>query len=314
MANDARVIQRLTNLTFALLGSNKPRDIEWIRTHVDGYEDKTDTAMARILKRDVQSLRRAGVPARSENGLVWVNKDSYELPPISFTEEEAYVLGLAGDLGTSGSLGAFARSGWTKIAAGGATRAFDDAPISALDNDISRLDTDVVAAVTACVRSRTRMRFTYQPSPTAPPQTRTMDPWGLIALNNRAYVVGYDVEREAERSFRAVRVSEVRKVRDVPAADFHLPDRPVQQIVEDSLRGPTVKEAVVRVDPGTAGELVAKATDLGDNRFRLVDVERDWLVRTTASFAPHAMVESPGDVREDVVKLLSATQEAQNER
>ena len=115
MANDARVIQRLTNLTFALLGSNKPRDIEWIRTHVDGYEDKTDTAMARILKRDVQSLRRAGVPARSENGLVWVNKDSYELPPISFTEEEAYVLGLAGDLGTSGSLGAFARSGLSLI-------------------------------------------------------------------------------------------------------------------------------------------------------------------------------------------------------
>ena len=111
-----------------------------------------------------------------------------------------------------------------------------------------------------------------------------------------------------------MRVSDVRKVRDVPAGDFHLPDRPVQQIVEDSLRGPTVEEAVVRVDPGTAGELVAKATDLGDHRFRLVDVERDWLVRTAASFAPHAVVELPGDVREDVVKLLSATQEAQNER
>lgn len=305
MANDTRVIQRLTNLTFALLGSSKPRDVDWIRKNVDGYDGKTDTAMARILKRDVQSLRRAGVPARNENGLVWVNKDAYELPPISFTDEEAFVLGLAGDLGTSGSLGAFARSGWTKIAAGGATRTFDEAPIAALDNDISRLNPDTVTAVTACVRGKTRMRFTYTPSPTAQPQTRTMDPWGIVALNNRAYVVGYDIERDAERSFRAIRVTDVRKVK---AADFHEPDRPLQTVVEDSLRGPTAT-AVITVDDGHAGELTAKAQACGDGVFRLTDVERDWLVRTTASFAPHAIVVEPDDVRADVIALLEASRE-----
>lgn len=303
MAEQTGVVERLTNLTFALLGSSKPREYEWVRTHVDGYRDRTNIALSRILSRDVRSLRRAGVPARMENGLIWVDKDVYELPPISFTDEEAFVLGLAGDLGTAGSLGAFARSGWTKIAAGGATRTFDAPPIAALDNDISRLDAETVTAVTACVRSNTRMAFTYRPSPTAEPQTRTMDPWGIIALNNRAYVVGYDIERAAERSFRAVRVSNVRKVK---AHDFHHPDRPLQQVVEDSLRGPVV-DAVVTVDPGTAHELVAAGTVRDDGiTVTLSAVERDWLVRTAASFAPHAVVQEPADVREDVTALLRA--------
>jgi len=302
VAEQTGVVERLTNLTFALLGSSTPRDYEWVRGHVEGYKDRTDVALNRMLSRDVRSLRRAGVPARVENGLIWVDKDVYELPPISFSDDEAFVLGLAGDLGTSGSLGAFARSGWTKIAAGGATRTFDAPPIAALDNDISRLDADTVTGVAACVRSNTRMRFTYRSSPTAQPQTRTMDPWGIVALNNRAYVVGYDVDRDAERSFRAVRISDISKVQ---AKDFHHPDRPLQQVVEDSLRGPVV-DAVVTVDSGTAHELVAAGTELDHGRVRLDAVERDWLVRTAASFAPHVVVEEPEDVRDDVIAILRA--------
>lgn len=298
MANAA--IQRLTNLTFALLGSSAPREYEWVRAHVEGYENRTDAAFSRLLARDVVSLKRAGVPARAENGLVWVNKDAYELPPISFTDEEAFVLGLAGDLGTHSSLGAFARSGWTKIAAAGATRTFDAPPIVALDNDISRLDPDIVAAVTACVRAKIRIRFDYRPSRTAPTHTRTMDPWGIVALNNRAYVVGYDVEREAPRSFRAVRVSNVRKVQ---ASTFHEADEPLQQVVEKSLRGP-VTDAKVRIDPDTCGELAAAGESNGDGTYSFTAVERDWLVRTAVSYAPHAVVEEPADVRADVIALL----------
>lgn len=297
------VIARLTNLTFALLGSDRPRDYDWISTKVEGYGGKTDTALKRMVARDIVSLKRAGVPARAENGLVWVDKDAYELPPIAFTEEEAFVLGLAGDLGTAGSLGAFARSGWTKIAAGGATRTFDAPPIAALDNDISRLDASVVQAVTACTRSKTRMKFAYRSSPMSPKQDRLMDPWGIVAVNNRAYVAGYDVERDAPRSFRAVRVSEIRKVH---ATDFHTTDTPLQQVVEDSLRGP-VTDAVVDVDPNTCHELVAHAVSARGNRHEFVAVERDWLVRTAASFAPHAVVVDPVDVRADVVDLLEAS-------
>ncbi|MEX3504018.1 helix-turn-helix transcriptional regulator [Corynebacterium sp. LK2510] len=298
---DGNAIERLTNLTFALLGSERPRDYEWVYAHVSGYAPRATEAFQRQLNRDIQTIRRAGVPARMENGLVWVNKDAYELPPIEFTDEEATVLGLAGDLGRTGSLGAFARSGWAKLAASGATRTFDGPTLDSVDNDVLRLDAETVKDVTACVRAKSCMSFDYQPAPTAAPQRRTMAPWGIVALNNRAYVVGYDTERDGERAFRAMRVNNVRRT----AGRYVEPDRALQDIVEDILRGP-VTDARITLDSGVGGaELAARGAREG-NEIVLAGVERDWLVRTLASLAPHVRRIEPEEVRVDVVKLLEA--------
>ncbi|WP_257158225.1 helix-turn-helix transcriptional regulator [Corynebacterium cystitidis] len=309
MTADDDVVARLTNLTFALLGAETPRTQDWVRRHVAGYENKTDQAFQRMIQRDVASIRRAGVPARSENGLVWVDQDTYELPPIEFTEAEATVLGLAGDLGHSSSLGAFARSGWTKLAASGATRNFDDAPFADMDNDVLRLSAELVNAVTACIRSSTRMSFDYWPSPTSDPQRRVMDPWGIVALNNRAYIVGWDVERGAERSFRAIRVSQVRKVR---SDEFISTERNLQDVVEDSLRGPTTTATVQVSGPvPELTELIEQGVpgDEHGEHWIFENVERDWLVRTIASYADKVIVVKPDDVRADVIELLEAARE-----
>ncbi|STC70442.1 helix-turn-helix transcriptional regulator [Corynebacterium pilosum] len=303
MTADDDAVARLTNLTFGLLGAETPRTHDWVRANVAGYEDRTDQAFQRLIQRDVASIRRAGVPARSENGLVWVDKDSYELPPIEFTDAEATVLGLAGDLGQAGSLGAFARSGWTKLAASGATRSFDDAPLASMDNDVLRLSADLVKAVTACIRTHTRMSFDYRPSPTAEVQRRVMDPWGIVALHNKAYIAGWDIERGAPRSFRAIRVSNVRKVR---SDEFITTDRDLQEVVEESLRGPTTTATLLIDEP--APELTDKATGDGEH-WVLRDVERDWLVRTVASYADQVVVVKPDDVRADVLALLEAAHE-----
>lgn len=36
----------------------------------------------------------------------------------------------------------------------------------------------------------------------------------------------------------------------------------------------------------------------------LVDVDRDWLARTAAGFAPDVVVHEPTDVRADIIALL----------
>ncbi|SDL71452.1 proteasome accessory factor B [Corynebacterium mycetoides] len=308
MATDSAVIERLTNLTFALLGTERPRDYEWVLARVAGYESyrgeepKLKAAFHRQLSRDVRTIRRAGVPARMENGLVWVDKDAYVLPPIDFTDEEATVLGLAGDLGRDHSLGAFARSGWTKLAASGATRSFDSPALASVDNDVMRLDAETVKNVTACTRGKKRMVFDYSPAPAAPVQRREMDPWGIVALDNRAYVVGWDTERDAERAFRAMRVSNVRQAQARGGA-FHEPTRPLAEVVHDVLRGP-VTDARIRVAPDAAPELEDAATRNGD-ALEFAGVERDWLVRTVASYAPAVTGIEPEEVRRDVVTLLA---------
>ncbi|AWB84001.1 helix-turn-helix transcriptional regulator [Corynebacterium liangguodongii] len=299
MAEDSAVNQRLTNLTFALLGSPRPRDYDWVGSHVEGYEGRTGPTLARQLSRDILTVRRAGVPARMENGLVWVDKDAYELPAIELTDAEATVLGLAGDLGSQGSLGAFARSGWTKLAASGATRTFDSPSLDALDNDVVRLDAQTVKNVTACVRGNRRMVFDYLPAPLAEPQRRVMDPWGIVAVRGRAYVVGWDVERGAERAFRATRISNVRASRE---PDFTPPTRPLRQVVDDVVRGPVV-DAVVSIPPGRGAELEARGTRDGAS-ITFEGVERDWLVRTCVGLAPDVEGIEPADVRADVIALL----------
>ncbi|WP_342319730.1 helix-turn-helix transcriptional regulator [Corynebacterium mayonis] len=299
--NDSEAIERLTNLTFALLGAQRPRDYAWVYKHVSGYAPRSEETFQRQLARDVQTIRRAGVPARMENGLVWVNKDAYELPPLKFTDEEATVLGLAGDLGTKGSLGAFARSGWTKLAASGVTRTFDEPPLGSVDNDVLRLDAEVVRAVTACVRAQVCMSFDYLPSPTAKVQRRTMAPWGIVALHNKAYVVGFDTERNQPRAFRAVRVRNVKRT----AGKYRDADRPLQRIVEEILRGP-VTDARIGLDK--APELEARGLRQG-NEIVFESVERDWLVRTVASYAPRVHSIEPEDVKRDVLRLLELAYE-----
>ncbi|WKD57680.1 hypothetical protein CAPI_05650 [Corynebacterium capitovis DSM 44611] len=302
-AGEDAAIRRLTNLTFALLGSPRPRDFAWIQAHVEGYEGRGPGALQRQIARDVKTIRRAGVPARADGGLVWVDKDAYELPAIAFTDEEATVLGLAGELGQGTSLGAFARSGWVKLAASGVTRSFDSPALASADNDVLRLDATVVRDVTACVRGQERMVFDYAPAAGAPTQTRVMDPWGIVALNNRAYVVGFDPEREQVRVFRAKRVTNVRRAGY--SGPFHQPNRPLAEIVRETLRGPVTdaRLTLARVD-AELGELSERGRREG-SEVVFTSVERDWLVRTVASVATDIAAIEPKDVRDDVVTLLS---------
>lgn len=296
-------IHRLTSLAFALLGSTEPRSSGWIRTNVDGYPPtQSREAFNRMLQRDVQTIRRAGVPVRQLEAGYQIEPDDYELSEVTFTPAEAQVLGLAGELGASGELGVFARSGWTKLAAAGAARDLRDRPVYHTDTDANRVPAQLITAVNALVKAGERMTFDYQAVPRGARVKRTMDPWSLVTWNNRIYLVGWDVDRQAPRSFRALRVSNVRRSRE--AATRTEPTESPQDVVRRSLvRGRDVVDATVAVPVGTAKELVDAGQRDGD-LVRLEKVDRDWLVRTTAGYAPDVEVIEPHDIRVQVVQLL----------
>ncbi|WP_301924557.1 helix-turn-helix transcriptional regulator [Corynebacterium glaucum] len=296
---DADAVRRQVNLTFALLGSDTPRSAEWVGANVDGYEGRSPDALHLAIKRDVDELRSMWVPIHFANGEVRLNKEHYTLEPVELTEAEASVIGLAVDLTQGANLGALARSGWTKLAASGATRTFDGPPIAAVSNDITRLNPETLRRLLLGVRQSVRLSFNYQRGPGAQTQRRTIDPWGIVPLNNRAYLVGWDVDRAAERVFRVSRIEDVAKI---AASDFHAPTGDLQEIVEKQLRGAVV-DAEVTMANGTGDELAARGTRNGDV-IRLEGAERDWLVRTVASLAADVRAIEPEDVRADVIGLL----------
>ena len=295
------MLYRQTNLTFALLDSSRGRTREWIRRNVDGYQNVSE----KTLQRDLRELRRVGVPVTITADEIHIAHDTYELPALELSPAEATAVGMAGELGTAGALGAFARSGWTKLAASGARRDLSSPQLASYTpyNDTTRLSPTFLATILSAVARRRRITFEYMPTPTAAVQIRTMDPWGLVPQAGRVYLVGHDLDRDAARSFRAVRVRGVNVLQD--SAEHEAPSD-LQEIVRGSLSlGRERVDAELRVEPGKGGEF---GIDV-DGKISLFDVDADWLIRTAAGYAPDVIVESPDDIRNRVIELLGESHE-----
>lgn len=324
-------LERLTNLTFAFLNAeqmnNKFLTAPWVRAHVAGYEDMNDAAFNKAFKRDRQVLARVGVPIETiaeyaaPDGTIHpayrLSAEKYALPPVQFTEAEATVLGLAGDMGMTKELAAFARSGWTKIAASGATRELSLGADYTTVGDINTISAQALDVILRACSTGKRLTFAYTPSPEQPAQQRTMDPWGLVPLRNRLYLVGFDLDRDAVRVFRINRLNDF--ARDGNATHPAPTGTNLQSIVEASLRrGRTLIDALVAVRPDSAPELQdllapapAEAPGLpGYAVWQLHDVDRGWLIRYAAAHAPDVLVVAPGDVQAEVRAALSAVFDA----
>ncbi|MCZ9295018.1 helix-turn-helix transcriptional regulator [Corynebacterium yonathiae] len=304
-------VERLTNLSFALQGAansggSPDRSAAWIRRHVAGYGDKSDEAFAKSLERDIATLQRAGVPivhSGGEDGARYrLDASSYQLPPVEFSPEEAMVLGIAGGMGTTGGLSDFSLSGWTKIAASGASRNLSGAPVYTAVNDITRLAPEVITSVLAAVRNRLRITFSYRANPAAKPARRVMDPWGVVNRDSHIYIVGFDVDRGAPRVFRALRISDIKRSHD--PAEHTVPPEPLQALVERALQRGEKVDARLIIPVGKAQELMDAGEKQPDGTVMLYKVDKDWLVRTAAGYAPEVEVLEPAGVREEVISLL----------
>lgn len=295
-AADDDLLYRRTNLTFALLGAPRGRTREWIRKNVDGYQKVSE----KTLQRDLQILRSIGVPLVLTGDEIAVAPGSRDFPAIDFTPAEATVVGMAGELGKAGALGAFARSGWTKIAAAGANRDLSGPQLAAYTpyNDTTRLEPAVLTTILSAVARKRRITFTYRASPADNPQQRTMDPWGLVPESGRVYLVGFDLDRAEPRSFRAVRLSGVQATGERAE---HPATGNLQDIVRGSLSARSqFVDAVLRVSGGRGGEFGEPV----NGRITLTHVDADWLVRAAAAAAPEVIVEKPSEIRTRVIEQL----------
>lgn len=310
MTKEDRPIERLTNLTFAFLGADKTGrrflSADWIRRNVKGYGDKNQHAAQKQLSRDIAALSRAGVPVETvadEEGTSYrLQADDYPLPEVQFTPDEAAMLGLAGEIGQTGELAAFTRSGWTKLAASGASRALSSTPVFNSVNDLSRLAPQQLETLLEASRNECRISFNYHSDQITEPTRRQMDPWGIVNHRDRLYLVGFDPDRHAPRSFRIFRVS---GITPVAPAEYPRGKQDLQQIVADSLRiRRELIDAELRVEEGQARELTERAESLGQGRWRMTDVDRNWLLRTAAGHAPAAVVEEPPDLRDEIQAMI----------
>jgi proteasome accessory factor B len=194
-------LERLLNLTAALLETERPLSADDLRRRVPGYPDGL-AAFRRTFERDKEDLREMGVPLElvplpgtdpPVDGYR-IPKNEYYLDDPGLAPDELAALHLASS--TVPFEGAGGLEGLWKL--GGtdpATRPADPSTeISALPGD-PRL-ADLFAALAA----RTTVSFTYND------EEREVEPQRLDFQRGRWYLTGHDRRRDDERNFRLDRM------------------------------------------------------------------------------------------------------------
>jgi proteasome accessory factor B len=291
------VVERLVNLTIALLETRRPLTFDELRRRT-GYYPQPDPASARrMFERDKETLRAFGIPVetRQDFGMedpgYLIDRRTYELRDIDLDADEVAALALAVNM-LGPDVGALPLA---KVAA----RAPDPVPIEAPPTRIDLPVTDVDTFAPAIVERRV-VRFTYR---TADGRTgvRTVEPYGIVRRRRAWYLVGRDRDREGPRGFRTDRMLGAVEVLE-PASAFEVPaDLDLGAVVS----GPDVPPVDVVLESGPAGHWVLAARGgvdegpglEGTRRIRVTGMdpvrERAWLL----GVSPDAGVREPEDVR-----------------
>lgn len=292
-------LERLLNLTAALLHADRALTADDLRERVGGYPD-AKASFRRAFERDKDDLRSMGMPLQVETvpgsdppiDGYRLDRDEYAGADLRFEPDELAALHLATNLvRLDGDDTALVKLG----AAGG-----PDA-----DREVGRVPfSDALAMLIGAAAERRAVSFTYNAT------ERTVEPWRLSFSRGHWYMEGWDRTRESERLYRVDRLeSEVAVVGDALEPVGSVSD-PLDLRGWELGDGPAV-EATVRIDPDQAAyarhilgdvEVATDGSVMATLQVRNVDAFRSFVI----SFLEHAEVLSPPELRADFVEWLEA--------
>lgn len=168
----------------------------------------------RTVRRDVDRLRELGyriATFKGPDGGYRLDAGS-DLPPLLFDDEQAVALAVALQVAatTGAGVGEAALRALTTVRQVLPSRLrhrLDALPVTVVQppgSPASDVDRDVLLALGAAVHAREVLRFDYGGDVDRP--ARRMEPHHLVTWRFRWYVVGWDLDREEWRTYRADRV------------------------------------------------------------------------------------------------------------
>jgi proteasome accessory factor B len=298
-------LERLTDLVLVLLRDERPRPLREIAAEVPGYPAEGE-ARRQAFERDKRTLRDGGVEVsavpiegREQVGYV-IRPDDFYLPALDLAPDEQAALNLAVagvHLGDPSGRDALWRLG---LPASAGVRPFAD--LAALP---------ALPVLYEAVRRRAEVRFEYRGAGrhVAPALLRFRGGWW--------YLVGYDLDKEASRTFRVDRMEGAPTVGDpgsavVPDsfdASAALPEEPWRMGEEEVVGVDVLVDAglaplvVAEVGASTVGERRADGAVVVHLEVTNVAALRSWVLE----LGEHAEVLAPERVRDDMVAWLEAT-------
>jgi len=297
-------LERLTDLVLVLLRDDRPKPLREIAAEVPGYPAEGE-ARRQAFERDKRTLRDGGVEVsalpiegREQVGYL-IRPDDFYLPDLDLAPDEQAALNLAVagvHLGDPSGRDALWRLG---LPASAGVQPFAD--LAALP---------ALPVLYDAVRRRASVTFDYRGD------ARHVAPALLRFRGGWWYLVGFDLDKEASRTFRVDRMESQPTVGSLGSAvvpdDFDphaaLPEEPWRMGEEEAVR------VDVLVDAGFAPLVVAEVGDSTVHERRVdgavvvrlevtnISALRSWVLE----LGEHAEVLAPESVRAGMVSWLKA--------
>ncbi len=310
-----RKSERLMNLVICLLVSRHFVPKAKLRQLVEDYREQTPDAFEKMFERDKEELRDLGIPI--EIGSVAagfddevgyrIRRSEFELPPLTFTAQEAAVLGLAARVWQHASLAEATSRAVLKLGAEGL--ATDTEPLAALEPRLPAGE-PAFEPLWRAVQARTVVTFDYRRPGTTGPQHRRLEPWGILNWRGRWYVVGHDRDRQATRMFRLSRITGAVQLTGRPRA-FNVPEGVDIRAEAARLSPPEelsrVARVKVRAGAGNGLRRRAAALEPAGAGWDVIDLpfhNAVSLAEEIAGYAADVVALAPPDLREAVIRHL----------
>ncbi|MGX9348516.1 helix-turn-helix transcriptional regulator [Microbacterium sp. KNMS] len=308
--------ERLMNLVVALVATEIGLTKQQILDSVSGYRQRAGArsdALDKMFERDKDDLRALGVPLETipsstdpndlRDARYRIPKSEYHLPEdISFSPSELAVLSLAGEVWSSGSLSAEARSGLRKIRALGIDV---DEPILGFAPRLTAHEPAFAPLQSAIEASRV-VTFAYLKPGEERARRRRLAPLALVEYEGRWHVYGRDLDADADRTFLLSRITgDVETTAETfdRSAREGAGERALAGLEEVAAR----QRALVEVTPGSEGALrLLRRAEPAVQGYRVPYVDRHIFADELASYGPEVRVVEPADLREAVVERLRA--------
>ena len=300
-------VERLVNLTVALLEARRPLTLREIRTRIPGYRQQDGDSARRMFERDKDDLRRLGVPIETRAtdafetdwGYI-VDRQSYAAPEVELDPDEVAALSLA--LQVTGE--DVARLGLAKLLAHAPEPADRASPAARVDADVAAIGLPVFAQALV---ERCALRFEYRTA-SGERGLRTVDPYAVVQRRGDWYVVGRDHARDDVRAFRTDRIVSTPEAAGPPRA-FDVPEGLDLRALVSGPAGERV-DAEVAIAPATAwqasgrGGTVVEVREDGWTVARFVDVDGARLLGWVMGLGEDAEVIAPAALRQRAAEWL----------
>ena len=206
----SRKIERLVNLTIALLATKRYLTKGEIFRSVEGYEGSPETK-ERMFERDKDDLRNLGVvievgsfdPVFQDEAGYRIQPEAYSLNLGEISGVEVALLSLAAEAWRGAALDDAAHSALTKLHSMGVESDLDALPAISPRLNATHSDFQIIAQA---ISARRAIEFSYF-SPSMHPEIRMVEPYAIATRSSHWYLSGWDMQKSEIRTFRLDRIS-----------------------------------------------------------------------------------------------------------